>query len=364
MNCKKIVDNMWSEIYGRNYHTDDHTFEKVLERAKKTESKAHGGRGKRKYAAAIALAAAAAVITVSAGAAFNFDFVSLFGMGKTAAEKEAYLVRDWLMDLQKESISEINIPRGAEANSDYTERDIDFIQSMFRELDQSFDYGDRILHIGGYVYDGLVLYVMYDVTYKGEIPHSPGSEFWFSAEDEGSSDNCRPLHIEDKTVYCFGRTYAEIPEDKDSMEIMTCVTLVDGFEFTPNEDYKPIRFNVSRPQNTEVIRFDEIDKKVVDNSEAEIYLRGLTLSTLGAKMTATVNWRSETHNETLPLYVTYDDGTVLDLSEYTGNVDSGTGAENSDGSFEMTYFFGRNMNIVDTDRVKSVQIFNEVIVVE
>lgn len=363
MNCKKIVNNIWSEIYDRSYRSDDQTFEKVLERAKKVENKAHGGRGKRKFAALIAFAAAA-VITVSVGAAFNFDFISLFGMGKTAAEKEAYMVRDWLMDLQKESISEINIPNGAEANYNYTEKELDFIQSMFRELDQSFDYGDRILHIGGYVYDGLVLYVMYDVTYKGEIPDSPGSEFRFSAENEDNSGNCLPLHREDKTVYCFGRTYAEIPEDKDNMEIMTCITLVEGFEFTPNEDYKPISFNVSQPLNTEVIRLDEINKKTVDNSEAKIYLKELTLSPMGAKMTATVNWRSESHNETLPLYVTYDDGTVLDLSEYTGNVDSGTGVGNSSGSFEMTYYFGRNMNIVYTDRVKSIQIFNEVIVIE
>ena len=61
-----------------------------------------------------------------------------------------------------------------------------------------------------------------------------------------------------------------------------------------------------------------------------------------------------------PIYVTMKDGTVIDLSDYTGNAGGGTGFIREDGMAEMEYWFGQNMNVIDIGNVKSVQIFNEV----
>lgn len=62
-----------------------------------------------------------------------------------------------------------------------------------------------------------------------------------------------------------------------------------------------------------------------------------------------------------PIYVTYKDGTVIDLSDYTGNFEGGAGYLNEKGRIVLEYAIGRNMNIFDTEHIASIQIFNEII---
>ena len=108
-----------------------------------------------------------------------------------------------------------------------------------------------------------------------------------------------------------------------------------------------------------------IEPVVIEDIELNegVHLNRFVLSPLGAfmELSESIEYIQTYDSNAYPIYVTYEDGNVIDLSDYTGNFEGGVGYLNEEGRIVLDYTIGRNLNIFDIEQIRSVQIFNEVI---
>ena len=299
----------------------------------------------------ISIIATLSLFAVTAGAFLNWDIFSIFRSQRESAQNAAGELSAELTDRKRTFLDSINIPEGAEAFPEYTEREYEILAELAHEADLTFYYGEKALHISGYVFDGSCLDIYYDVTYP-DAATDKAAEFYFYSDDTLTAGAAVPylLYNDGNTAYYRSRNYLQIVEGITSTEIII------GDSDTPPDESE---------QNSFIIDIPSVEPIVIEDIELNegAHLNRFVLSALGAfmELSESVEYIQTYDSNAYPIYVTYKDGTVIDLSDYTGNFEGGAGYLNEDGRIVLDYIIGRNMNIFDIEQVESVQIFNEVI---
>ena len=292
-----------------------------------------------------AIIAGISLFAVTAGALLKWDIFSLFRSQRENAQNAAGEISSELTDRKRTFLDNINIPEGAEAFPEYTEREYEILAELAHEADLTFDYGDKTLHISGYVFDGSCLDIYYDVTY-------PDTEFYFYSDDTLTASAAVPylLYTDGNIAYYRSRNYLQLADDVTSIEIT-----VSSSDNSPDDS----------TQNSFIVDVPNIESIVIEDIELNegVHLNRFVLSPLGAfmELSESIEYIQTYDSNAYPIYVTYKDGTVIDLSDYTGNFEGGAGYLNEEGRIVLDYTIGRNMNIFDIEQIRSVQIFNEVI---
>ena len=295
----------------------------------------------------IAIIAALSLFAVTAGALLKWDIFSLFRSQRENAQNAAGEISSELTDRKRTFLDNINIPEGAEAFPEYTEREYEILAELAHEADLTFDYGDKTLHISGYVFDGSCLDIYYDVTYP-----DTDTEFYFYSDDTLTASAAVPylLYTDGNIAYYRSRNYLQLAEGIKSTEIII------GNSDTPPDD---------NTQNSFIVDVSSIEPVVIEDIELNegVHLNRFVLSPLGAfmELSESIEYIQTYDSNAYPIYVTYENGNVIDLSDYTGNFEGGAGYLNEEGRIVLDYTIGRNMNIFDIEQIRSVQIFNEVI---
>ncbi|MBO6229907.1 MAG: hypothetical protein J6O50_05015 [Ruminiclostridium sp.] len=295
----------------------------------------------------IAIIAALSLFAVTAGALLKWDIFSLFRSQRENAQNAAGEISSELTDRKRTFLDNINIPEGAEAFPEYTEREYEILAELAHEADMTFDYGDKTLHISGYVFDGSCLDIYYDVTYP-----DTDTEFYFYSDDTLTASAAVPylLYTDGNIAYYRSRNYLQLAEGIKSTEIII------GNSDTPPDD---------NTQNSFIVDVSSIEPVVIEDIELNegVHLNRFVLSPLGAfmELSESIEYIQTYDSNAYPIYVTYENGNVIDLSDYTGNFEGGAGYLNEEGRIVLDYTIGRNMNIFDIEQIRSVQIFNEVI---
>ena len=295
----------------------------------------------------IAIIAALSLFAVTAGALLKWDIFSLFRSQRENAQNAAVEISSELTDRKRTFLDNINIPEGAEAFPEYTEREYEILAELAHEADLTFDYGDKTLHISGYVFDGSCLDIYYDVTYP-----DTDTEFYFYSDDTLTASAAVPylLYTDVNVAYYRSRNYLQLAEGITSTEIII------GDSDTPPDD---------STQNSFIVDVPSVEPVVIEDIELNegVHLNRFVLSPLGAfmELSESIEYIQTYDSNAYPIYVTYEDGNVIDLSDYTGNFEGGAGYLNEEGRIVLDYTIGRNLNIFEIEQIRSVQIFNEVI---
>ena len=295
----------------------------------------------------IAILTGLSLFAVTAGALLKWDIFSLFRSQRENAQNAAGELSSELTDRKHTFLDNINIPEGAEAFPEYTEREYEILAELAHEADLTFDYGDKTLHISGYVFDGSCLDIYYDVTY-------PDTEFYFYSDDTLTASAAVPylLYADGNVAYYRSRNYLQLADDVTSIEIT-----VSSSDNSPDDS----------TQNSFIVDVPSAEPVVIEEIELNegVHLNRFVLSPLGAfmELSESIEYIQTYDSNAYPIYVTYKDGNVIDLSDYTGNFEGGAGYLNEEGRIVLDYTIGRNMNIFDIEQIRSVQIFNEVIII-
>ena len=297
----------------------------------------------------ISIIATLSLFAVTAGAFLNWDIFSIFRSQRENAQNAAGEISSELTDRKRTFLDNINIPEGAEAFPEYTEREYEILAELAHEADLTFDYGDKTLHISGYVFDGSCLDIYYDVTYPDT---DTDTEFYFYGDDTLTASAAVPylLYTDGNIAYYRSRNYLQLAGSVTSTEIII------GDSDTPPDD---------STQNSFIVDVPSIKPVIIEDIELNegVHLNRFVLSPLGAfmELSESIEYIQTYDSNAYPIYVTYENGSVIDLSDYTGNFEGGAGYLNEEGRIVLDYTIGRNLNIFDIEQIRSVQIFNEVI---
>ena len=333
----------------------------------------------RKLAVIAASLAAAAALTVSVGAALNWDITTLF-MDNNAAEREK---RAKLTE-QISAPANVSVPEGAGRSAADPQKEYEVLRNISHELDMTVDYDEYILHIDGYSFDGSTLKLLYDITYKN------GYEDIEKRRKDGD-------HI-DFNPFCMQFT------DADGNLMMT------GSSGGPTTDYDSFGDNITfsceisctqpvmeKPLTTDtgVVTVYDIrtvediieEGTVVTSFEVDLTYDSVSYIELDTDITGTTPrgkevritkvrlspqsitaWgtsdlvleESDTKFQELhqiPVYITYNDGTVIDISGYASSSTGQTFPDSNSYSISVS----TEGNVLDIDNIKSIQIYNNVI---
>lgn len=163
-----------------------------------------------------AIIAGISLFAVTAGALLKWDIFSLFRSQRENAQNAAGEISSELTARKRTFLDNINIPEGAEAFPEYTEREYEILAELAHEGDLTFDYGEKSLHISGYVFDGSCLDIYYDVTYP-----DTDTEFYFYSNDTLTASAAVPylLYTDGNIAYYRSRNYLQLANDVTSIEI-------------------------------------------------------------------------------------------------------------------------------------------------
>ena len=197
------------------------------------------------------------------------------------------------------------------------------------------------------MFDGSCLDIYYDVTYP-----DTDTEFYFYSDDTLTASAAVPylLYADGNIAYYRSRNYLQLAGNVTSTEIII------GESDTPPDD---------STQNSFIVDVPSVKPVIIEDIELNegVHLNRFVLSPLGAfmELSESIEYIQTYDSNAYPIYVTYENGNVIDLSDYTGNFEGGAGYLNEEGRIVLDYTIGRNMNIFDIEQLRSVQIFNEVI---
>ncbi len=376
MDYRNIFDRALNEAQTLSQLPDDDRFIQIVkERTSNMEKKDHKIKKPVVIAASVA---AAAALTVSVGAAVNWDLTSLFAQNNEALREERDHLRDMARNTENVPFN-ISMPNGASRNATDPQREHEILQSLSHDLNETVEYDDYILHFSGYSFDGGTVNMLYDIHYKEGIDINSLTEnthenqmikhpFSISLFDE-NGDN----------IVSGGGPFND-PNDiyQWSFEQFLMHPLTSGKCIVKVHDLRPIT-GTGKPISAapEVMSFEldlsatdvkyiELDTDISGTSSngLNINVNHIRLSPLNItlKLTSGINIYNDQERlrtfHQMPLYITYNDGTVLDISGY-GNF-SVSWQEEKD-SRSHTLWISTAGNILDIENIKSIQIFNDVI---
>ncbi len=374
MEYKDLFDDVMYEKYDTTPLSDDNAFiQSVKERARNMEKKKIRFKKPAVIAASIAVAAA---LTVSVGAATNWDIVSLF-QSNNADEREK---RELIVD---EIDKEYNVVMNKDAVIDSTDSagEYELLSGISHTIDKTVDYDNYLLHISGYSCDGSHVKVLYDITYKN------GYE---EIKNKIEQDNHRDFN-----------PFSLWLSDENSDALTTGASGGPTIDYNDYGDNIPFscKFNLRKPvtsekavlsffddrKNTDTSPYDikdavvsfEIDLTIpgmksldIDTDINETLNKGrsvniskITVSSFGVTAYCVIddnNIDIFTELGQMPIYITYNNGTTVDVSGY-GSGAGGNTIPRDDGSFDLIVDISSGGTVIDVDNIKEVQIYNEII---
>ena len=242
-------------------------------------------------------------------------------------------------------------------------------------------YDNYLIHISGYSCDGSHVEVLYDLTYKNGF-----DEIKSKIEQDDHSD-----------FNPFDLWLSDVNSD----------ALTTGANGGPTIDYNDYgdnipfsyKFNLRKPvtsekavlsffddrKNTDTSPYDiknavvsfEIDLTVpgmksldIDTDINETLNKGrsvniskITVSTFGVTAYCVIddnNIDIFTELGQMPIYITYNNGTTVDVSGY-GSGAGGNTIPRDDGSFDLIVDISSGGTVIDVDNIKAVQIYDDII---
>ena len=197
------------------------------------------------------------MFAITSGALLKWDIFSLFRSQRENAQNAAGEISSELTDRKRTFLDNINIPEGAKAFPEYTEREYEILAELAHEADLTFDYGEKSLHISGYVFDGSCLDIYYDVTYP-----DTDTEFYFYSDDTLTASAAVPylLYTDGNIAYYRSRNYLQLAEGIKSTEI-----IIGDSDIQPDDSI----------QNSFIVDVPSVEPVVIDDT-----LRALPCSAL------------------------------------------------------------------------------------
>lgn len=340
MDCKKTIDDMWSEIYERHYDDSGRICERIAENAERLAGRKAPRKRGNVFAAAASLLTAAA-LTVSAGAAANWDIASMF-VRQNAKARELPLT--WFQREFREYYADESFSvNGASSESEY-----EILQSISAEVDRKFDIGGHTVHIFGYAYDGNLLDVLYEVAFDGEMPEGTPT---FSTMILSVPDDRYDPGASEYDMLCDPGKYRarfdiRIPEDTGTVRLYIVdeaereKVYAEGMGYK-SENYVDITLDRNNPYsystNCEVRIGDGFTVTNLSISPFLLRLEGTSVESVRAVRT--------------PILAVFRDGTVIDLHR------SGSGACKHE---FYSHYFTKGI-LLDAREIKELRIGDAVI---
>ena len=358
----------------------DTLFENVKRRAAKT-APARSARHIRKKAVITAAAAAAAIAVgaVGAGASINWDMTKVLldtNEQRRLSEEENKAAHDEMIRSIYPYIDSINVPEGVTAGTGNSESDMEIAQRITYPSNRKFEYDGYTAVLKGTAFDGYAAQIYFDVIYTDECLANGGPEnlngvdvrygspvlptAMFSKNGEimygfGTSDH-ELLGINGNT-YSWCMHYSFYPRT-DADTIYVSLTKVNDIHGYPTKDLTSGKYGTISELN------DVSDLKECISVERETELIGLGSAYLKRIVITPLSLRfifdgaescDLNYDTAVPVFVTLDNGEVIDLTErgFRSTKDNLT-----DENILQVMSFS---HILNSGRIKSIQLFNEVI---
>ena len=374
MEYKDLFDDVMYEKYDTTPLSDDNAFiQSVKERASKMEKK----KIKFKKPAVIAASiAAAAALTVSVGAATNWDIVSLFQSNNADEREKRVLIVD-------EIDKEYNVVMNKDAVIDSTDSagEYELLSGISHTIDKTVDYDNYLLHISGYSCDGSHVKVLYDITYKN------GYEEIKNKIEQNNHRDYNPFsswlldeNSDSLTTGASGGSTIDFKDYGDNIPFsyefnlrkpVTAEKAVLSF-FDDRKDTDESPLNIKDAVASFEIDLSVPGMKSLDidtdinetlNKGRSVNISKITVSTFGVTAYCVIddnNIDIFTELGQMPIYITYNNGTTVDVSGY-GSGAGGNAIPRDDGSFDLIVDISSGGTVIDVDNIKAVQIYDEII---
>lgn len=369
-----IFENALNEAFDSARLPDD---EKFIELVKERSGNMKTKKIKLKKPAVIAVSVgAAAVLTVSAGAALNWDIASLFTQKlETVKEDNQAMMNSYYEFFPEEFGGEI--PDGAAAAVPAGEREYDILQAITHPIDETAEFDGYTVHIDGYAFDGVRLDVIYDITYNDELydrikenkekrktseDYDPFLErpvsFRLEANGESISPGANGDHIteaEDGAAETRLELITEIPDGVETAEL----TL---YRYHPEKaDIMTFEVDLTPPEGLSLNIDAELSRTLPDGTTETI--SDIQITPFGTQMNVVVDPYTEPsmnspRAQKAPIFLFYDDGTIIDISGIGNHVLSHEEV-NGDGTASYRIYISSRGNVLDVSRIKSIKIYNE-----
>ena len=373
---RNIFETALDEVYESAGLSGDEEFSRTVRERAVKPTKTNNVKW-RKPTVIAASAAAAAVLTVSAGAALNWDIASLFTSRLDAVKEDNQMMMNSYYEFFPEEF-DAEIPEGATAEMSVGEREYEILQAITHPIDETLEWEGYTVHIDGYAFDGSRLDIIYDVSYSDELNERIKENDLKSITDE-DYDACLKYPVSfglevngvsivpggngDHVAEYDGKTeirfelITEIPEGVTAAELKVkalrpakAVIAAYDIDLTPPE-------GLSLDIDTELTR-------TLPDGVTET-ITGIRINPFGTTIDCTVDPYYGPSSDSprarkAPIFLFYDDGTILDISGIGNNVVGHVLDSNSSSATVRLYISSRG-NVIDVGRIKAIKIYNETI---
>ncbi len=374
MDYKELFDNVMYEKYDTTPLSDDNAFiQGIKERASSMEKKKI--RSKKPAVIAISIAAAAA-LTVSAGAALNWDIASLF-QSNNSVEREK---REQIVD---EIDKEYNVVKNTDAVIDSADsaREYELLSEISHNVDKTVTYDNYLIHISGYSCDGSHVEVLYDLTYKNgfdeiksKIEQDDHRDFnpfrlWLSDENSDAlttGANGGPTidyndYGDNIPFSCEFNLRKPVTSEKAVLSFFDDRKNTDASPYDIKDAVASFEIDLTVPGMKSL----DIDTNINEtlNKGKSVNISNITVSTFGVTAYCVIDDNDIdifTELGQMPIYITYNNGTTVDVSGY-GSGAGGNTIPRDDGSFDLIVDISSGGTVIDVDNIKAVQIYDDII---
>ena len=349
------------------------TAEKVIAAA---NAKSYRKRINKAIAIPVALAAAMSVLVVSVGAACNWDFRSLILTDYTRNRHETaeLAVSDIYSNEQLFMYGDsVTAPEGLREFHEMTEKELELLDRISVDVDQTFKSDDYDYIINWIMYDGYMLRVSPTIVNNSGVydQHTDDNIFFMELDIKGEDDDDDPLYhgmgsglvngIEgDRTTWNSVYTVT-FPENIDKFTIIVNKRGETVNGFTPYPEFGRVTIDI--PDVSGLSQTYKLDEMTRLGNYGTSHLNMVRFSPFGVyenfdfNLSGDIKDINSVHVGYPPVYITMNDGTVIGLQNVFGNCDGrGFGKVNEDGSFNYGWQISQENYLIDAFDIASVQI--------
>ncbi len=375
---RSLFENATDETFRTAHLPDDDEFINIVkERTSSMKTSTGNNKKWKKPAVVAAVLGAAAAVTVTAGAALNWDIAGLFTGRLEAIKEDNQMMMNSYYEFFPEEFGG-EIPEGAVSVIPLNVRQYEILQEMTRPIDDTIEWEGYSVHIDGCAFDGSRLDIIYDVSYSDELNERIKENDLKKINDEDydaflkrpvsfglevNGESITPGGGGDHVTEYDGKTemrfelITEIPEGVTAAELKVktlrpeeAVIATYDIDLTPPEGLSlDIAANLARTLpdgTTETI------------TDMRITPFGTIIDCVADKYNQQSFDRPRARKA--PIFLFYDDGTILDISGIGNHVLSHEEV-NDDGTVNYRIYISSRGNVIDVSRINSVKIYNTMI---
>ena len=364
MEIQRFFENAFSEVHDKAPFSNDETFTALIKERTEKMNK-HKSFIRKPAVAAAAVLSAAVIGSVSVGAATNWDIAALFSNSNS-------LMREWRENkiTEKGYPENINVPENVSPGLSAPAGELEILNSVSHTLDKTIEREDYIIHLLGYVTDGKTTNVLYEITYKNGYD---------SVKDDPIAKHPVTFGLKVKATPCYAYGIGERFISEGDTSVREAVIHIDT-----SDDVKIVKLLICDREmsdkigdlyildsvdldlsadNIKTLEF-RFDKDTTFGDGTPVTINDVLITPLSAQISVTnkIEPASERTME-LPVYITYNDGTVIDISSYMSDFTMAP-TPREDGLTDWVITVSSGGNAIDVDNIRSVQIINEIIDIE